>query len=121
MYTALQLLQIASAFVIIIVNSLLNTFIEKIQGFIRYSSLSRELSGTMIKQFTAVFINTALITLLLKANIFGFIPAKYLSSVVPQLQTAQAYSEFPEDFSPQWYAFVGAAYVNTWIINCASP
>lgn len=56
-----------------------------VSGFVRYPSVSRELSGTMIKIFVSLFINTALITLLLKASIFGFTLSLYLSSPIPPL------------------------------------
>lgn len=42
----------------------------------------------MMTNFVAVFINTAIIPLLLKASIFGVEPALYLSSPIPPLQNA---------------------------------
>ncbi|CAD8057214.1 unnamed protein product [Paramecium sonneborni] len=120
-YTGIQALQIASAFVILIVNSLLQLLIKSIVKFERYQSLSKKLSGTLTKLFISLFVNTALITLILKANIYGFQLSYYLSSPIPPLQQAQQKEVFPSDFNREWYAVVGAAYVNTWIINIFSP
>ncbi|CAD8150635.1 unnamed protein product [Paramecium pentaurelia] len=120
-YTGIQALQIASAFVILIVNSLLQLLIKSIVTFERYQSLSKKLSGTLTKLFISLFVNTALITLILKANIYGFKLSYYLSSPIPPLQSAQQKEVFPSDFNREWYAVVGAAYVNTWIINIFSP
>ncbi|CAD8138517.1 unnamed protein product [Paramecium octaurelia] len=120
-YTGIQALQIVSAFVILIVNSLLQLLIKSIVIFERYQSLSKKLSGTLTKLFISLFVNTALITLILKANIYGFKLSYYLSSPIPPLQSAQQKEVFPSDFNREWYAVVGAAYVNTWIINIFSP
>jgi hypothetical protein len=57
------------------VNSLLRMMLEKLSKFVRYPSWSKEVSGTMAILYVVMFINTAIITLLLNSDIFGFKPA----------------------------------------------
>ena len=49
--------------------------IDDLGNYPRYASLSKQVSGTMIYIFIVLFTNTALITLLIWANIFGLKPA----------------------------------------------
>ena len=78
-------LSIASGFVIVFVNFLLKTILIFLGKFERYESITEETLSTLTKNFVSMFINTAIITLIMHANIFGFIPAVSLSNIVPQL------------------------------------
>lgn len=70
---------------ILIVNAFLQLLIKNVESFERFASLSKALSGTLINLFISLFVNTALITLILKANIYGFELSYYLSSPIPPL------------------------------------
>lgn len=78
-------LSIASGFVIVFVNFLLKVILIKLGKFERYETITKETFSSLAKIFVAMFINTAIITVLMHANIFGFIPAVSLSNIIPQL------------------------------------
>ena len=78
-------LSIASGFVIVFVNYLLKTILIFLGKYERYGSITEETFSSLTKIFVAMFINTAIITLVMHANIFGFIPAVSLSNIIPQL------------------------------------
>ena len=78
-------LSIASGFVIVFVNYLLKTILIYLGKYERYGSITEETFSSLTKIFVAMFINTAIITLVMHANIFGFIPAVSLSNIIPQL------------------------------------
>ena len=78
-------LSIASGFVIVFVNFLLKVILIKLGRFERYETLTEETFSSLTKIFVSMFINTAIITLIMHADIFGFIPAVSLSNIIPQL------------------------------------
>ena len=52
---------------------------------IRFKSITAEAYSTTFRIFIAMFINTAIITLIVNANLEGFIPAVTLSNIIPPL------------------------------------
>lgn len=80
-------LSIASGFVIVFVNFLLKVILIKLGKYERYETITKETFSSLAKIFIAMFINTAIISLVMHANIFGFIPAVSLSNIIPQLHT----------------------------------
>jgi hypothetical protein len=89
-YVVKTALSIASGFVIIIVNDLLKWVLKILGRYERYQTVTAETKSTVLKIFLALFCNTALITLLLNGNIFGFIPAIAISNPIPPLHELQA-------------------------------
>ena len=79
------LLLYMSAIVIIVVNLLLRFFIRKSVIFTRYASVGQQTLSGVLKIFSAMFVNTAIVTMIMHADIFGFIPTVSFSNVVPQL------------------------------------
>ena len=64
-----------------------------------------------------MFINTAIVVLLMNSNIFGFKITNSLISFYPSLQASQEQSQtYQSDFSRDWYVKVGANIITTWII-----
>lgn len=89
--------------VIVIVNSLLKVVLSKLGSFARYKTVTAEVTGITTNLFIAVFINSALITLVLNADIYGFRPSKYISEdVLVFLKNEKA--EYYPDFYREWYA-----------------
>lgn len=79
------LLLYLSAVVIIVVNLLLRFFLKKSVIFSRYASVGQQTLSGVLKIFSAMFVNTAIITMIMHADIFGFVPTLSFSNVVPQL------------------------------------
>lgn len=78
-------LSIASGLVIVFVNFLLKYILIKLGKYERFETITQETFSSLSKIFVAMFINTAIISVIMHANIFGFIPAVSLSNIVPQL------------------------------------
>lgn len=57
-----------------------------------------------------MFINTAIITLVLQADIFGFKPAIIVSAPIPPLRALQESrdNQFAADFDRSWYVDIGS-------------
>jgi len=70
-----------------------------------------------------MFINTALITLILQADIYGFMPAIFISNIIPPVKYIQQGndSQLATDFDSEWYVNIGSKIATTWIINIFSP
>jgi hypothetical protein len=80
-----HLLLYLSAIVIIIVNLILRLLLKKSVVFSRYPSVGKQTSAGVIKIFFAMFINTAIVPMIMHADIFGFIPTVSFSNIVPPL------------------------------------
>jgi len=97
---------LGTAFIIVIVNFLLKIVLKALGSFSRYKTITEEVSGTMFKLFYALFTNTALIALILQADIFGFAPAELLvENILTFLDNNNA--SYYVDFSREWYTVVG--------------
>ena len=59
-------LNVATAIVIVFVNYFLKLILKALSKFSRYYTVTSEISGTTIKLFFAMFVNTALITLVVR-------------------------------------------------------
>ena len=51
----------------------------------RYSTVTKETGSSTKKIFYAMFFNTALITLIINARIYDFIPSLEISKIIPAL------------------------------------
>ena len=69
-----------------IVNFLLKVLLRKMGSFSKYPTITKETLGVTLYLFISMFINTALITLLFSADIFGFVPAVTISEPIPPLK-----------------------------------
>ena len=58
--------------------------------FERYPTITKETTNTVTKIFIALFANTALVTLIIHGNIFGFIPAIEITYPIPSLYDSQS-------------------------------
>lgn len=86
------ILSILTGCVIIIVNFILKIILKKLSKFSRYSTVTQEISGTTIKLFIAIFVNTALITLIVKP----LTPRLLNSSSAPSKYTLLQTSTHPD-------------------------
>lgn len=111
---------IATAVIISVVNNILQVVIKKLSNFSRYKTVTQETLSSMTKLFVAMFINSALIALLLSANIYAFIPAKEFSSNV-LVFISQENTKYYADFDREWYILVGTKILYTCISFMISP
>lgn len=81
----LLLLTIIVGNVIVAVNYILKIVLRALGNFQKYPTITAQTMGTTMNLFFAMFINTAIITLLLQANIYGFKPAIVVSAPIPPL------------------------------------
>jgi len=58
-----------------VVNAVLKTVIKKLAAFENYKTLTEETEMTVTNTFMAIFVNTALITLILNGKVFNVAPA----------------------------------------------
>jgi len=79
-------LTVAFGLVVMIVNYLLKVLLRKMGNFSKYPTITAETLGITIYLFISMFINTALITLLFSADIYGFIPAVTIAEPIPPLK-----------------------------------
>lgn len=55
-------------------------------NFAKYFTVTQETLGIMTYLFVSMFVNTALLTLLFSADIYGFVPVVTISSPIPPLK-----------------------------------
>ena len=65
--------------------------------FLRFKSATSEAYSTTYRIFLAMFINTAIITLIVNANFEDFIPAITISNIIPPLH------DYMEEFLKSFY------------------
>jgi len=75
---------IGTALTVIIVNSLLKAVIQALSSFSRYKNLTQQVLSTTEKLFISMYINSAIISTLLTADIYGVSPAKEISDQIFQ-------------------------------------
>lgn len=108
-------IRIAAAFGVVVVNFILRIILKILSQFERSSSINKEHRKTMMKFFVAVFINTALITLVVNADFRDLEFTKKL-----------AFKEYLfngdyKDFDRDWYLNVGSTFVIMMFISTLSP
>ena len=109
--------------VVVIVNWLLKLIIMRLARFMRYATFTLEISQSTINLTFAMFINTAIITLLLQAKIGETAPAIYIAEPIPQLKELQQQNlnSFSADFDRTWYNEVGSKIITTMMFNILTP
>lgn len=85
-FATTKALMIVTGIVIVIVNFILQLAIDKLGKYNRYNTVTKFSMSNTTKLFLAIFINTAIITLVLQASIYGFKPAVTFSSPIPALK-----------------------------------
>jgi len=79
-------LTIVSGVIVAIVNKLLVIILAQLGNFSRYATITLRTVGITLTVFIAMFVNTALITILLNGEIYGFNLSKYIANIVPPLK-----------------------------------
>ncbi|KAL4463408.1 hypothetical protein ABPG72_017129 [Tetrahymena utriculariae] len=122
-YVEVQALTIATSSAIVIVNAILVGIIKKLSNFLRFPNVTTDTTTSTIILFICVFINTAILTLLLQSDIFGFITAVYFTSPIPPLKDLQSQKSqtFSADFDRDWYIKVGQKMILTMIFSTLFP
>ena len=69
-YVSTLIFTFATGAVIVLVNYIMKIVLKKLSKFERYDTLTKEYRGTAIKLFVVMFINTALITLIVIKKYF---------------------------------------------------
>lgn len=117
------LIVVLTGIVVSIVNWFLKEIITRLARFMRYPTFTRELSQSTINLTFAMFINTAIITLLLQAQIGTTVPAIYIASPIPKLKDLQQenLNSFSADFDRAWYNEVGSKIISTMLFNIITP
>lgn len=80
------LMSVVFALVVVFVNFILRILLKKLGRFSKYPTITSETLGTTINLFIAMFINTAIITLLFSADIYSFKPSVIIASPIPPLK-----------------------------------
>lgn len=85
--------------------------------------MTKKTIGITIKLFVVTFINTAMIGLILQADIFDFKPAIYISEPIPPLKKLQELrqNQFSPDFDRDWYIEIGSKITTTMAIAIFNP
>lgn len=106
-FSIAQGLLIASSFVVILVNFGLVTFITKLVQWEKHSSVSNQEAAIFTKMFIGMFVNTALIALLVNANFseYGF----------------NLFSGPFKDLNSDWYKAVAEGQIITMLLNTVNP
>lgn len=112
---------IGSAVLISLSNNILKITLVKLSKFERYTSLSHQAASFATKLFFATVINTAFVTLLYKADLFGFSIMKSILDLFGSDIAASTSSVYYDDFSRTWYRIIGLKILNTMIIAMVSP
>ena len=110
-YLLAKSLLIAAASTVVIVNLILKILIHKLTNFEKHHTRSHEQLAAVQKLFISFFINTALLSLFINANL-DFIDPKFNFGLVFN-------GEF-EDVTPDWYNVVAISITITMILNMFS-
>ena len=100
---------------VIIINLILKVILTRLSVFERTSTETKQRVQTMTRVFIALFINTAILTLLANANLQG----NYVLDHIPYSQ--HLFNGNYSDFSREWYFDVGSIITATMIVNALSP
>lgn len=100
---------------VIFINLILKFIMAKLSAFERTSTESKQKLQTMTRVFIALFINTAILTLLANADMQDNPLVKYLPFNEYFLNGSFS------DFTREWYTDVGSIITATMIVNAISP
>lgn len=114
-----QSLSVASVLMVVIVNLVLTKILQFLVKMEKYHTESAHIISQVIKIFLAQLCNTALLVIIINANIQSFYPTKHMTSI--NVSSFQFLSGKYGDFSAEWYQDVGVSLMLTMIINILSP
>jgi len=109
-YTLAQFLLIGAAALVAIINTVLKGTIQGMANFEHHHSLSAATKGVSTNIAVALFVNTAVVVMLVNASIQN----EALNSFGIGMGEA-------DDFDFQWYTNVGTAIVMTMVLNAVTP
>lgn len=119
-FVATQLLSLLAVITVVVVNVLLARILDVLVAMEKHHTESSMVVSRVVKVFLAQFCNTALLLVVINANLDYFVDATGSA-------TARAFRALPvlagkySDFTPAWYNDVGVSLMLTMIINTFSP
>jgi RNA recognition motif-containing protein len=108
-------MKVVTSLALLFINYMFKIVMTKLTKIERHSNLAMEKVNILVKVFVVSFINTALINLLVNADLKDWEFVKYLP-----FRDYVLYTEF-KDFSRLWYVRVGATFVLTMALSIGSP
>lgn len=118
-FVTTQLLSFLSVVMVVCINVLLARILDVLVAMEKHHTESSHVVSRVIKVFLAQFCNTALLMVVINANLDYFVDESastaFMLSALPIL--TGKYS----DFTPAWYDDVGVALMLTMVINTFSP
>nr|CCA20590.1 tRNA (guanineN(7))methyltransferase putative [Albugo laibachii Nc14] len=118
-FVTAQSLSVASIMMVVLVNLLLTRILKFLVKMEKYHTESGHIISQVIKIFFAQLCNTALLVIIINANVQSFYPANSVTSI--NVSSFQLLSGKYGDFSTEWYQDVGVSLMLTMIINILSP
>ncbi|RHY90031.1 hypothetical protein DYB35_001248 [Aphanomyces astaci] len=117
-YLEIQALMVASVVIVVVINSCLTPVLRYLVLKQKSHTRSGVVVATVTKIFIAQFFNTALIVLLLNANMDDVMDK---SGAGASVNGVKIFSGKYSDFSVSWYNDVGISLMLTMLINMVSP
>lgn len=116
-FVTTQFFSFLSVLMVVFINVLLAKILNVLVGMEKHHTESSQVVSRVIKVFLAQFCNTALLMVMINANLNYFLDnsSKFEFSSLPILNGKYS------DFTPAWYNDVGVALMLTMIINTFSP
>ncbi|DBA00720.1 TPA: LOW QUALITY PROTEIN: hypothetical protein N0F65_001191 [Lagenidium giganteum] len=111
-----QGLSVLSVLIVVFVNFALARIITWLVAIERHHTESGQIVSRVVKVFISQFFNTAILMIVINANMNYFMADKVINVSSFQILNGK-YS----DFTPTWYSDVGVALILTMIINTFSP
>jgi len=113
-------LQLAAVAVVVIFNTIMKTTTQLLAFFEKHHTLAEQETSIAIAVFVGQFVNTALVSLLVYAEI-STIKNRIKDALQGDASAFPIFAGSYSDFSEQWYGVVGAQLMLTIIINVFLP
>jgi len=110
-YVAVEALSYSAAFLVVMIGKVLETFIDAMNRAEKHSCVSEAQGAYMLKIFISLYINMALVVLIVFGRIDGLPPVFVQISIFQGIYS---------DFTGAWYGNVGAYLLLTFIVQVAS-
>lgn len=101
-----------TAFCTVLVNIMLQVFMDRLAVMERHSSLTSQQRGVTSRLFIGLFLNTGVIILIVNANLAPYVGDTIFRSILP--------GKFSE-FEPDWFYSVGVSILLTMFVNAFNP
>jgi hypothetical protein len=112
-----QGLSILAILIVVIINALLSQILQVLVALEKHHTESAQVVSRVTKVFMAQFCNTAILMVVINANLDYFVEDNQPIS----LSSFQIFNGKYSDFSPEWYSDVGVALMLTMVINAFVP